>query len=94
MEASLAEARLDGVEFEPGPWRLVLEQVASILRGRGHSVFTPTHTGLGERSHLLSKSIDLDLFITDVVNVLKWGESRRGRPRRPQFRRQHHLRSR
>jgi pimeloyl-ACP methyl ester carboxylesterase len=47
-------------------------KVASILRARGHSVFTPTQTGLGERSHLLSKSIDLDVFITDVANVLKW----------------------
>jgi len=47
-------------------------KVASILRGRGHSVFTPTQTGLGERSHLLSKSIDLDVFITDIANVLKW----------------------
>jgi pimeloyl-ACP methyl ester carboxylesterase len=47
-------------------------KVASILRGRGHSVFTPTQTGVGERSHLLSKSIDLDVFITDIANVLKW----------------------
>ena len=47
-------------------------KVASILRGRGHSVFTPTQTGLGERSHLLTKSIDLDVFITDIANVLKW----------------------
>src|SRR5262249_12496191 len=47
-------------------------KVASILREQGHSVFTPTQTGLGERSHLLSKSIDLDVFITDIANVLKW----------------------
>ena len=47
-------------------------KVASILRGRGHSVFTPTQTGVGERSHLLSKSIDLDVFITDISNVLRW----------------------
>ena len=47
-------------------------RVASILRGRGHSVFAPTQTGLGERSHLLSKSIDLEVFIADIANVLKW----------------------
>ncbi|HEX9323437.1 MAG TPA: alpha/beta hydrolase family protein [Xanthobacteraceae bacterium] len=47
-------------------------KVASILRGRGHTVLAPTQTGLGERSHLLSKSIDLDVFITDIANVLKW----------------------
>jgi len=46
--------------------------VASILRGRGHAVVTPTQTGLGERAHLLSKSIDLDLFVTDIANVIKY----------------------
>jgi pimeloyl-ACP methyl ester carboxylesterase len=47
-------------------------RVAAILRGRGHTVVTPTQTGLGERSHLLSRSIDLDVFVADVVNILKW----------------------
>jgi pimeloyl-ACP methyl ester carboxylesterase len=47
-------------------------KVAAILRSRGHSVFTPTQTGLGERSHLLSKSITLDVFVEDIANVLKW----------------------
>jgi pimeloyl-ACP methyl ester carboxylesterase len=47
-------------------------KVASILRGRGHTVVTPTQTGLGERSHLLSKSIDLDVFVTDIANVIKY----------------------
>jgi len=47
-------------------------QVAGILRGRGHTVLTPTQTGLGERSHLISKSITLDTFVDDIVNVLKW----------------------
>jgi pimeloyl-ACP methyl ester carboxylesterase len=46
--------------------------VASILRGRGHTVVTPTQTGLGERSHLLSKAIDLDVFVTDIANVMKY----------------------
>ena len=44
--------------------------VAVILRGRGHSVFTPTQTGLGERRHLMSQSITLDTFIDDVANVI------------------------
>jgi pimeloyl-ACP methyl ester carboxylesterase len=47
-------------------------KVAAILRGRGHTVLTPTQTGLGERSHLLSKSITLDTFVNDIVNVLKF----------------------
>jgi pimeloyl-ACP methyl ester carboxylesterase len=47
-------------------------KVASILRARGHTVVTPTQTGLGERAHLLSKTIDLDLFVTDITNVIKY----------------------
>lgn len=48
------------------------DKVAAILRARGHTVHTPTQTGLGERSHLLSKSITLDTFVEDIVNVVKW----------------------
>jgi pimeloyl-ACP methyl ester carboxylesterase len=49
-------------------WR----RVADLLERKGHKVFTPTLTGVGERSHLLSKDINLDTHITDVVNVFKW----------------------
>jgi pimeloyl-ACP methyl ester carboxylesterase len=49
-------------------WR----RVADLLERRGHKVFAPTLTGLGERSHLIGGSINLDTHITDVVNVLKW----------------------
>lgn len=48
------------------------QRVADRLRGDGHRVFTPTLTGLGERSHLLRTGIDLQTHIADVVNVLKW----------------------
>jgi pimeloyl-ACP methyl ester carboxylesterase len=47
-------------------------RVADRLRSGGHKVFTPTLTGLGERSHLLRPDIDIDTHITDVVNVIKW----------------------
>lgn len=47
-------------------------RVAERLRRDGHAVFTPTLTGLGERSHLLSADIDLETHIADVVNVIKW----------------------
>lgn len=46
--------------------------VADILERQGHRVFSPTLTGLGERSHLMRREIDLDTHITDVVNVFKW----------------------
>jgi pimeloyl-ACP methyl ester carboxylesterase len=51
-------------------WR----RVARLLRAAGHEVFTPTLTGLAERSHLLNPAIDLDTHILDVVNVMKWQE--------------------
>jgi pimeloyl-ACP methyl ester carboxylesterase len=51
-------------------WKLLARQ----LRERGHDVHTPTLTGLGERSHLLSRDIDLDTHIADIVNVFKWEE--------------------
>jgi pimeloyl-ACP methyl ester carboxylesterase len=37
-------------------------------------VFTPTLTGLAERSHLLTPDINLDTHILDVVNEVKWQE--------------------
>jgi pimeloyl-ACP methyl ester carboxylesterase len=49
-------------------WR----RVSDLLEKKGHKVFSPTLTGLGERSHLLSKDINLDTHITDIVNLLKW----------------------
>jgi len=48
------------------------QRVARLLRAKGHEVYTPTLTGLGERSHLLSPAVDLDMHITDVVNVLEY----------------------
>jgi pimeloyl-ACP methyl ester carboxylesterase len=53
-----------------GGW--IWRYVADRLRTKGHKVFTPTHTGLGERSHLMSGMITLDTHITDVANVIKW----------------------
>ncbi len=47
---------------------------ASALRAMGHEVHTPTLTGLGERSHLLSADVTSDTHVQDVVNVLRWWE--------------------
>jgi pimeloyl-ACP methyl ester carboxylesterase len=49
-------------------WRRVADQ----LERSGHKVFVPTLTGLGERSHLLRKEVDLDTHIADVVNLFRW----------------------
>jgi pimeloyl-ACP methyl ester carboxylesterase len=48
------------------------ERVRKSLRDAGHKVFTPTLTGLGERSHLNSAAINLSTHIADVVNLLRW----------------------
>jgi pimeloyl-ACP methyl ester carboxylesterase len=47
-------------------------RVAKLLRAQGHTVFTPTLTGLGERAHLFGPGITLTTHITDVVNLMKW----------------------
>jgi len=51
-------------------------RVAARLRGMGHHVYTPTCSGLGERSHLLTPDIDLNTFVRDIVNVLVWEDLR------------------
>lgn len=49
-----------------GGW--VWKDVELALRNQGYSVSCPTQTGLGERQHLLSKSLTLDTFIEDIIN--------------------------
>ncbi len=49
-------------------WR----KVTPLLRDAGHDVFAPTLTGLGERSHLLTRDVGLDTHITDIVQVLEY----------------------
>jgi hypothetical protein len=49
-------------------WRCVVD----LLQARGHKVFAPTLTGLGQRSHLLNAKVDLTMHVTDIVNLIKW----------------------
>ena len=49
-------------------WR----RVARLLTAKGHEVFTPTLTGVADRSHLASGAIDIDTHIADVTNLIKW----------------------
>lgn len=46
--------------------------VAPNLRNRGHAVFAPTLTGLGERSHLISPEITLETHVQDITAVIQW----------------------
>jgi pimeloyl-ACP methyl ester carboxylesterase len=50
--------------------------VAERLRARGHRVFAPTLTGLGDREHLATPETDLDTHVDDVANVLAAEELR------------------
>jgi pimeloyl-ACP methyl ester carboxylesterase len=53
-----------------GGWALT--PIARELRAHGHEVFTPTLTGLGERSHLAHAGVNLETHIEDVANVLRF----------------------
>jgi pimeloyl-ACP methyl ester carboxylesterase len=55
-----------------GGWCWV--RVAERLRAAGHTVFTPTLTGLSDRSHLLAPNISLQTHIKDVANLISWEE--------------------
>ena len=46
-------------------------RVAALLRARGHTVFTPTLTGQGERAHLLNGAVNLSTHIEDVLGVFR-----------------------
>src|SRR6185436_21106805 len=47
------------------------KKMRPLLRERGHELFTPTYTGLGERVHLLTREVDLETHVRDVLGVLE-----------------------
>jgi pimeloyl-ACP methyl ester carboxylesterase len=49
-------------------WRPIEQR----LRKAGHDVYTSTLTGLGERKHLLNRSITLDTHIEDVLGIIDY----------------------
>jgi pimeloyl-ACP methyl ester carboxylesterase len=51
-----------------GSWGFRL--VRGPLREAGHEVFTPSLTGIGERSHLASPQVNLSTHVLDVVNTI------------------------
>lgn len=46
------------------------KRMFALMRARGHELVVPSLTGLGERFHLTSPSIDLEMHIRDIGNVL------------------------
>jgi pimeloyl-ACP methyl ester carboxylesterase len=51
-------------------------RVRRLLAAGSQRVFTPTLTGVGERSHLLSRDVDLGTHVADVANLLIWEDLR------------------
>jgi pimeloyl-ACP methyl ester carboxylesterase len=51
-------------------WR----RAADVLRARGHRVFAPSLTGLGDRAHLFSKDISLQTHVQDILSVVETEE--------------------
>jgi len=53
-----------------GAW--AWQRVADRLTAKGHRVFAPALSGLGERSHLAGAHVNLTTHIDDVVNEIRW----------------------
>lgn len=49
-------------------WRKLAQQ----LRQKGHEVFAPTFTGMGEREHLFTPEVGLSTHVQDVLNVIRF----------------------
>ncbi len=47
---------------------------AAALRAAGHTVFTPTHSGVGDRSHQSAENITLETHIRDVCGCIEFEE--------------------
>lgn len=74
LEDGPGAARVKTFVLVHGAWHggWCYSKVARLLRGNGHLVFTPTLTGLGERSHLIDFPINCSTHIQDIVNLLQW----------------------
>ena len=62
--------------FVPGTWHggWMWRHLRRPLWQAGHEVYTPTPTGVGERSHLISPDVGLETHIQDIVNVIEYEE--------------------
>ncbi len=48
------------------------KKMRPLFAAAGHTFYSPTYTGLGERSHLANPGIDLSTHVQDVLNVLEF----------------------
>jgi len=60
----------------PGAWlgAWVWKKVIRPLESKGNEVYPITLTGMGERSHLISKDVGIETAIQDVLNVIKYND--------------------
>lgn len=58
----------------PGSWAggWIWGKVIPLLREAGHDAYAVTNTGVGDRVHLADPAINLDVYITDIVNLLEY----------------------
>ena len=52
------------------------KKMRPLLSDRGHELFTPTYTGVGERVHLADPEIGLETHISDILGVLEFEDLR------------------
>lgn len=48
------------------------KKMRPLMAGRGHRLWNPTYTGVGERVHLAHSKVDLSVHIQDVVGMLEF----------------------
>jgi pimeloyl-ACP methyl ester carboxylesterase len=60
----------------PGAWLggWAWKRVVPLLEGRGHSGYSVTLTGMGERAHLSCREVGIETAIQDVLNVIRYND--------------------
>jgi len=60
----------------PGAWlgAWAWKEVTPLLEKEGHSAYPVTLTGMGERVHLATKDVGMEIAIHDVLNVIKYND--------------------
>ena len=42
------------------------------MRARGHELFTPTYTGIGELTHPATRDVNLSTHVADIIGALEY----------------------
>ena len=66
---ALAQAAPKTFVLAHGSWHggWCWKRVADQLRAKGHVVYAPSYTGMGDKAHLLTKDITINTFVEDLV---------------------------